>query len=262
VRRLPNLWSGFGLTGSRIRVALVSILLVCLSAGPAGAIALEEPGADLECVSAGTGSESSAPEASADREADLFKGGNSPFDKFRRDPLANGLAVAILIGMLVSLAGVVLVARRPGEGRTVGFSIPVIAVAGLAVAGYLTFVETSGSSAVCGPVGSCNVVQQSRYAEVFGLVPVGVIGLIGYVGVVTAWLVARLGRARASDWAAVALLYGTVVGTLFSVYLTFLEPFVIGATCIWCLTSAVIITVLMWLSVGPAATAWARLQEG
>jgi uncharacterized membrane protein len=35
---------------------------------------------------------------------------------------------------------------------------------------------------------------------------------------------------------------------LFSIYLTFLEPFVIGASCAWCLTSAIILSALYWLS--------------
>jgi uncharacterized membrane protein len=38
-----------------------------------------------------------------------------------------------------------------------------------------------------------------------------------------------------------------VAGTLFSIYLTFLEPFVIGATCAWCLASAIIMTLLLWI---------------
>jgi hypothetical protein len=38
--------------------------------------------------------------------------------------------------------------------------------------------------------------------------------------------------------AARALLGMTTFGTLFSIYLTFLEPLVIGATCAWCLSSA------------------------
>jgi uncharacterized membrane protein len=43
-----------------------------------------------------------------------------------------------------------------------------------------------------------------------------------------------------------------LLGTLFSIYLTFLEPFVIGATCIWCITSAIVITLLLWTTTGPA----------
>ena len=41
----------------------------------------------------------------------------------------------------------------------------------------------------------------------------------------------------------------TFGGTLFSIYLTFLEPFVIGAVCAWCLTSAVVMTLLLVVAV-------------
>jgi uncharacterized membrane protein len=51
-----------------------------------------------------------------------------------------------------------------------------------------------------------------------------------------------------------------LVGTLFSVYLTFLEPFVLGATCAWCLTSAVLQTLLLWLTADPARASLARLR--
>jgi len=47
----------------------------------------------------------------------------------------------------------------------------------------------------------------------------------------------------------------TLFGVLFSIYLTFLEPFVIGATCMWCLSSAVIMTGLLWLAVNPGKAA-------
>ena len=41
-------------------------------------------------------------------------------------------------------------------------------------------------------------------------------------------------------------------GVLFSIYLTFLEPFVIGASCAWCLSSAIVMTLILWASTGPA----------
>jgi uncharacterized membrane protein len=40
---------------------------------------------------------------------------------------------------------------------------------------------------------------------------------------------------------------------IFSIYLTYLEPFVIGAVCAWCLTSSVVMTLLMLLSAGVVA---------
>jgi uncharacterized membrane protein len=122
------------------------------------------------------------------------------------------------------------------------------------VAGYLAYVETAQVNAVCGPVGDCNTVQQSEYARLFGILPIGVLGLIGYAAIVIAWLIARNTYDRLADLAVKSLFVMTIFGTLFSIYLTYLEPFVIGATCAWCLTSSVLMTVLMLLSVGPAKT--------
>jgi hypothetical protein len=184
--------------------------------------------------------------------------GDSPWDRFRRDTVANSLAVAVLVLMILSLGGVSWLWRRGGEAGPPGFAVPLLALAGLAVAVYLTFVETSGLEAVCGPVGDCNAVQQSKWAEVLGT-PVGLIGVVGYAVVIVSWAVARVGFGRLADWAGVALHIGAVAGTGFSMYLTFLEPFVIGATCMWCLSSAVVVTVLMWLTARPAAAAWERL---
>ena len=48
-------------------------------------------------------------------------------------------------------------------------------------------------------------------------------------------------------WSRRVLLGMSVVGTAFSAYLTFLEPFVIGASCGWCLTSAVLMLMLLWV---------------
>jgi uncharacterized membrane protein len=139
------------------------------------------------------------------------------------------------------------------------WAIPVLAVIGLGVAAYLAYVETSQVSAVCGPVGDCNTVQQSEYAYLFGVLPIGVLGLVGYVAVMLAWLVGRFGRGRIAPLAWLALFAMALLGTVFSIYLTFLEPFVIGATCAWCLSSAVIMTATLWLAVAPARQAISRL---
>jgi uncharacterized membrane protein len=59
-----------------------------------------------------------------------------------------------------------------------------------------------------------------------------------------------------------ALLTMTVFGTLFSIYLTFLEPFVIGATCAWCVTSAIVMTALLALTAAPGKRAISMLLHG
>lgn len=180
-------------------------------------------------------------------------------ENYRRDPLGNTFSIFVLIGMVFSVIAVGYLWRSSVTGRDVGWAIPAVSLVGIAVAAYLAYVETSGAMAVCGPVGDCNTVQQSEYASLFGVISIGMLGLFGYVAIIAAWLISRLGAGKASDWARCALLAITFVGTLFSVYLTFLEPFVIGATCAWCLTSAVVITILLWLSIGPAREAWRRL---
>ncbi len=186
--------------------------------------------------------------------------GDSIGDRFARDAVGNTLAVIVLVLMLAALGWVALAFRRtPGTDRF-GFLIPIVSMIGIAVAAYLTYVETSGADAVCGPVGDCNMVQQSEYAELFGLIPVGVVGLIGYAIVVVSWLVIRFGNEPLVDWARLALLAGAIGGVAFSIYLTFLEPFVIGATCVWCLTSAVVITVLMLLATPGGVGAFRRLR--
>lgn len=139
-------------------------------------------------------------------------------------------------------------------------SIPVLAVLGLAVAGYLTYVEGTYTLAVCGPVGDCNAVQSSPYARLFGVIPVGLFGMIGYVAILAAWFWQRFRQDRWSALMPVSILGMAVFGTLFSAYLTYLEIFVIRAVCIWCLASAFIITLLMLASL-PAATSWLSIVE-
>lgn len=169
---------------------------------------------------------------------------------FQRDPLANSLAVGLLLAMVGS-ALAVLLTFRPPLGRPLSpwreRAIPALALAGVGVALYLSFIELSGSPAVCGPVGDCNAVQQSPYARLFGVLPIGVLGVAGYLAILAAWALRHV-RWPAADLAAQALPALAFLGTLFSIYLTFLEPFVIGATCMWCLSSSALMLALLWIT--------------
>jgi uncharacterized membrane protein len=132
--------------------------------------------------------------------------------------------------------------KSPTNQPEIFWLIPTLSIIGLIIAGYLSFVEVSGSEAVCGPVGDCNAVQQSSYAKLFGTLPIGVLGLAGYVGILAAWALAKYGPTHLRSNAILAMWGMTLFGVLFSIYLTFLEPFVIGATCAWCVSSAIVIT--------------------
>ncbi len=171
-------------------------------------------------------------------------------ERLARDPAGNTLAMGVLLGLLASLAWAAL---RMARGETTAGQpsewIPIIALAGLAVAAYLAAVETSGASAVCGPVGDCNRVQQSEYARLFGVVHVGVLGCAGYVAILGAWLAGRVATGTGVRLSSLGLVAMAGAGVLFSTYLTFLEPFVIGATCAWCLTSAVLMDAILLIAV-------------
>jgi uncharacterized membrane protein len=119
-------------------------------------------------------------------------------------------------------------------------------------------VETRAVAAVCGPIGDCNAVQTSEYAYLFGI-PIGVLGVVGYVAILATW---AWGAWRADNRVTLALPLMTAFGVLFSIYLTYLEPFVIGSVCVWCLTSAVVMTLLLLLSVETAAPQLAKVRNG
>jgi uncharacterized membrane protein len=102
-----------------------------------------------------------------------------------------------------------------------------LALLGLAISIYLTWVHYAGIEPVCTGVSDCERVQSSDYAELLGI-PVAVIGIGGYAAIL------------ASLWMRVevtALL--SCLAVAFSGYLTWAELFRIEAICQWCVASAV-----------------------
>lgn len=179
--------------------------------------------------------------------------------RFNADLTANTVSVVTLFLMLAAFIwALVRLGHRRGPSirdSRLPWLIPVLCLLGSLVAGYLAYVETTNTSAVCGPIGDCNTVQQSPYSHLFGVLSIGVFGLMGYALILIAWAWAQFGTGRTASQATLALFVLALFGTLFSMYLTFLEPFVIGATCAWCLTSAILMTILMTLTAGPAGQA-------
>jgi uncharacterized membrane protein len=121
--------------------------------------------------------------------------------------------------------------------RALRAGVALVALAGVAVAGYLTYVHYQPDALICTAGGGCETVQDSSYAELFGI-PVALLGLLGYVAVVAlvAWD-SELARTMA---AALAL---TAAG--FAVYLIVLQAFVIDAWCVWCLVNDLVIVPLL-----------------
>jgi uncharacterized membrane protein len=112
----------------------------------------------------------------------------------------------------------------------------VLAVLGLGVAAYLTYVHYEGVRPVCGLGGNCEKVQTSEWSKLAG-VPVALLGLLGYAGILASLFVER-------EEALIAGALIALVGFGFSAYLTYRELFSIDAICPWCVSSAVLMTLL------------------
>jgi uncharacterized membrane protein len=118
-----------------------------------------------------------------------------------------------------------------------------VALAGLFVALYLTLYKLGYIGNLVCAVGSCEVVQTSKWATLLGY-PVAVWGVVYYVGVLAISL-AGLSPSLVDDKRLSQLLVViTATGVLFSLWLTYLELFVIEAICMWCVVSAVLAAVL------------------
>lgn len=148
-------------------------------------------------------------------------------------------------------------ASHDGPPQWLRISTLVLAVAGLAVSIYLTYthftdVAPAGCSEKAGAV-SCVKVTTSPESEVFGVIPVALLGLIYYVFMVAimspwAW------NARLKQVAQLRLL-SVIAGVGMVVYLLYAELFQIDAICLYC-TSVHAITFVLFVLVAVAAALW------
>jgi uncharacterized membrane protein len=103
-----------------------------------------------------------------------------------------------------------------------------LALLGLAISIYLTWVHYAGVEPVCTGISDCERVQTSEYADLVGI-PVALLGIAGYAAILVSL------RMRVEVTALLAYL-----AVAFSAYLTWAELFKIDAICQWCVGSALI----------------------
>ena len=126
--------------------------------------------------------------------------------------------------------------KAVGEG-TLRSVATFVAALGIGVATYIAIADSGGGSPVClGGSEGCQTVADSSHSHLLG-VNIAIFGVIGYVLLLAAALLRGDGARMAGFGIA-------LVGFGYSVYLTYLELFVIDAVCQWCVFSAVLMTVL------------------
>jgi uncharacterized membrane protein len=135
---------------------------------------------------------------------------------------------------------------------------PALIVVGLIIAGYMSYVELARVNAVCGPIGDCNAVQTSRYAKIFGVIPMAPFGLAGYLAILAGWAWPRVRTDALARLAPLLVFAATLFGVLFSIYLTYIEIFVLRAVCAWCLGNATVMALLLFVTVPAALRALER----
>jgi uncharacterized membrane protein len=120
-----------------------------------------------------------------------------------------------------------------------------LALAGLSISTYLTITHWGGTPIACAGVGDCEYVNSSPYATLAGL-PVSGLGATLYAGLLASAFVWWL---RPGDVRPQVAYWGTALaGFGYAGYLTYVELYVLDAVCVWCMTSAALLTLSLALS--------------
>ena len=130
----------------------------------------------------------------------------------------------------------------PAKSSKLFVIIACVALVGLADAIYLTVQHVTGQSVRCTIVSGCSEVLSSTYAS-FNGIPLALIGAVAYFTVFSLAILAAFG------YPFVRRLLAVTVGLMFltTLWLLYLQAFVIGHFCQFCLLSAVATTVLTGL---------------
>jgi uncharacterized membrane protein len=126
--------------------------------------------------------------------------------------------------------------------------VAALALAGIFISLYLTLYKLGVIAELSCSVGSCETVNLSKWSRFLGI-PVAAWGLLFYLDVFVIALVGTLPRFEYAPVISLVIVVEAAVGVLFSAWLTYLELAVIQAICVWCVTSAVLVTLILIVSI-------------
>jgi uncharacterized membrane protein len=115
----------------------------------------------------------------------------------------------------------------------------IVALVGIYDSVYLTIHHFTGEKVPCSLVTGCEQVLSSQYAEMFGI-PTAAFGVLAYFLVFSLAILAAYGNKKM--WSAFGLFVSVML--IFTAYLVYLQAYVIGAFCQFCLISAITTTSL------------------
>jgi uncharacterized membrane protein len=122
-----------------------------------------------------------------------------------------------------------------------------LVIIGLAVSVYMTIYKLSGNDGMCLGLGGCSTVNASRFSEVNGI-PVAVLGVIGYAAILFVHLFESRNEFFRKN--GTLLIFGmSLTGFLFTLWLVYVELYIIYAICPFCVTSQIVMTIIFIIAV-------------
>ncbi|MBI2482283.1 MAG: vitamin K epoxide reductase family protein [Candidatus Vogelbacteria bacterium] len=128
--------------------------------------------------------------------------------------------------------------------QKIAFVILILTIIGFADAAFLSTKVLLGQPVPCPITGGCETVTNSQYSRIGG-VPVAVVGAIYYLGLIilALWYIDSV---KLKVLRAITIISG--FGFLWTLYLTYLQAYMINAWCIYCLVSAATTTLILLTS--------------
>jgi len=132
------------------------------------------------------------------------------------------------------------------KDRNLRLILGVLGVIGLLDSAYLTYIKLANATASCAGIGDCDAVNSSQYAEIFGI-PIALLGAGAYLMMFILLFLEK----RSDFWrqqAPLLLFVLTLIGVLYSAYLTFVEVAILHAICPYCVLSAIVLVIMFAIS--------------
>jgi uncharacterized membrane protein len=124
-------------------------------------------------------------------------------------------------------------------------SILILSIAGLLIANEIRKQKKSKNPMICPLDGNCEQVLQSKYATFTG-VPLEYAGMFYYAFLTVSYVLFLIAPEFQDSLFGLIILFATIFGLIFSIYLTAIQGFVLKSWCTWCLYSAIISTTIFF----------------
>lgn len=124
-----------------------------------------------------------------------------------------------------------------------------LAIIGALIATYMTIYKWTDNNTMCLGSGDCATVNDSAYSEIFGI-PVALVGVGGYLAILAVLLLEKYGKNKFFKENSLLAVFGLGVGGFgFTLYLVYVEAFILKAWCPFCVASQITMTILFIITI-------------